>query len=104
MTQLEFRKLRGELWDQSFISTLGKAAAQLHREIYKRDPKVKRSRSKKRAPVLKYPCGVLEQAYKQVVERGVPLMKPDSALARGIERWKQEHPTKSAHLPRKGDQ
>ena len=27
MTQLEFRRLRGELWDQSFISRLGKQPA-----------------------------------------------------------------------------
>jgi hypothetical protein len=88
MTQLEFRRLRGELWDQSFISRLGKTASKLYREIYQKKPTLKYSRTAKRNHVHKYPCGILEQAYRQLKEQGVPLMKPDSALVRQIE-WQQ---------------
>jgi hypothetical protein len=91
MTQLEFRRLRGELWDQSFISSLGKTASKLYREIYRKKPKLKYSRSAKRDPVHKYPCGILEQAYRHLKDQGLPLVKPDSALARQIERQADEH-------------
>jgi hypothetical protein len=37
-----------------------------------------------------YPCGILEQAYEQLTGAGVPLIKPDSALARGIAKFKEE--------------
>jgi len=90
MTQLEFRRLRGELWDASFISRFGKLAAKLYRQLYKRDPKPRRSKSRTRADVFIYPCGILEQAYEQLTGAGVPLMKPDSALARGIAEFKEE--------------
>src|SRR5262245_28032061 len=86
MTQLEFRRLRGELWDQSFISSLGKAASKFYREIYGKKPKLKYSRIAKRNHVHRYPCGILEQAYRQLKDQGVPLVKPDSALARQMER------------------
>ena len=80
MTQLEFRRLRGELWDQSFISSLGKAASKLYREIYQKKPKLRYSRRANRNHVHKYPCGILEQAYRQLREQGVPLVKSKSAL------------------------
>jgi hypothetical protein len=90
MTQLEFRRLRGELWDQSFISSLGKAASKLYRDIYQKKPKLKYSRTAKRNHVHMYPCGILEQAYRQLKDQGVPLVKPNSALARQIERQARE--------------
>jgi hypothetical protein len=90
MTQREFRRLRGELWDASFISRFGKLAAKLYRQLYKRDPKPRRSRWSTRADVFLYPCGILEQAYEQLTGAGVPLIKPDSALARGIAKFKEE--------------
>jgi hypothetical protein len=90
MTQLEFRRLRGELWDASFISTFGKLAAKLYRQLYKRDPKPRRSKWQSRADVYLYPCGILEQAYEQLTGAGVPLIKPDSALARSIAKFKEE--------------
>lgn len=90
MTQLEFRRLRGELWDQSFISSLGKTASKLYREMYKKKPKLKYSRMAQRNHVHKYPCGILEQAYRQLKEQGVPLVKPESALAQQIERQARE--------------
>ena len=48
MTQMEFRKLRGELWDASFISKFGKRAVKLHKDIYSKPPRLRRSRTAKR--------------------------------------------------------
>jgi len=95
MTQREFRRLRGELWDQGFMSRLGKAASRLYREIYRSDPK-KTRRTARRDPVHKYPCGILEQAYQQLTEQGVPLVKPDSHLARRLERESQRRNERAA--------
>jgi hypothetical protein len=95
MTQLEFRRLRGELWDQGFMSRLGKAASKLYREIYRSDPK-KTRRTARRDPVHKYPCGILEQAYRQLTQQGVPLVKPGSHLARRVERESQQDESASA--------
>ena len=92
MTQLEFRRLRGELWDQSFIARLGKAASKLYREIYGKKPRLKYSWKASRNHVHFYPCGILEQAYAQLVEQGVPLVKPQSELARRIEKHGQVSP------------
>lgn len=39
-----------------------------------------------------YPCGILQQAYAQLVEEGVPLVKPQSELARRIEKQGQLSP------------
>ena len=90
MTQLEFRRLRGEFWDQSFISSLGKTATKIYRSIYQENPKLRRSRVAKRNHVHVYPCGVLEQAYQLLREQAVPLVKPGSALARQLERERRE--------------
>jgi len=94
MSQLEFRRLRGELWDMGFISRFGKLAGKLYREIYKKHPDIKRRPlpGQKRWPVHRYPCGILEQAYRQLREQGVPLVKPKSARAIELalkqrERW-----------------
>jgi hypothetical protein len=92
MTQLEFRRLRGELWDQSFISRLGKVASKLHKKIYGKKPRLKYSGMANRNHVHLYPCGILEQAYARLVEQGVPLVKPQSALARRIEKHGQVSP------------
>jgi hypothetical protein len=95
MSQLEFRRLRGELWDMGFISRFGKLASKLYREIYKKHPDIKRRPrpGQKRWPVHRYPCGILEQAYRQLREQGVPLVKKESALqdmliTNQYERWK----------------
>jgi hypothetical protein len=66
-----------------FISKFGKLASKLYREIYKKDPEIKRRPlpGQKRWPVHRYPCGILEQAYRQLREQGVPLVKKGSALA-----------------------
>jgi hypothetical protein len=78
MTQKEFRRLRGELWDASFSSTLGKRAVKLYKEIYGKAPRLRRSRTADRNHVNLFPCGILEQVYEQLKNEGVPLVKPDS--------------------------
>lgn len=82
MTQMEFRKLRGELWDQSFMSQFGKRAVKLYVSIYGKKPRLKRSRTAKRNHVNLFPCGILELVYKQMQQEGVPLVKPDSWIDR----------------------
>jgi hypothetical protein len=82
MTLREFGRLTGENWDQSFRARLGKAASKLYREIYGKEPSKKRSRRDWRNMVGKYPCGILEQAYRQLREQGA-LVKKESAL--GVE-------------------
>jgi hypothetical protein len=66
MTLREYGRLGGENWGPSFRSKLGKAASKLYREIYGKGPRVKRSRRDWRNNVAEYPCGILEQAYRQL--------------------------------------
>jgi hypothetical protein len=66
MTLREFGRLGGETWDMSFRSKLGKTASKLYREIYGKDPPQKRARRDWRNKIAKYPCGILEQAYRQL--------------------------------------
>jgi hypothetical protein len=72
----EYRLLRGEIWDASFSSKLGKAASKLYRQIYGKSPNQRRSKPAHRNFVTSYPCGIIEQAYKQLREQGVPLVGP----------------------------
>jgi len=74
MVVREFRLLRGEIWDFSFSSRLGKAASKLYREIYGKSPNRRRSKPAHRNFVTRFPCGVIEQAYRQLIEQGVPLV------------------------------
>jgi hypothetical protein len=91
MSQLEFRRLRGEYWDSSFSSSFGILATRLYRELYKKPPKKRYERRANRNHVNLYPCGILEQAYRQLRAQGVPLMKPGSVLARRLERKEEEY-------------
>jgi hypothetical protein len=50
MSQFEFRQLRGELWDQSFVARLGKVASKLYREIYRKKPRAEVFRDGKSEP------------------------------------------------------
>ena len=76
MTLREFGMLAGEQWDQPFRAKLGKAAAKLYREIYKKDPPKRPASIAWRNKVGRYPCGILEQAYRQlkteIDTRGLP--------------------------------
>ena len=66
MTLREFGRLGGEKWSPRFASKLGKAASKLYREIYGKDPPQKRAHRDWRNKVGKYPCGILEQAYRKL--------------------------------------
>jgi hypothetical protein len=66
MTLREFGRLGGETWGMAFRAKLGKAASKLYREIYGKDPPQKRASRDWRNKVAKYPCGILEQAYRQL--------------------------------------
>jgi hypothetical protein len=66
MTLREFGRLGGTKWNPSFSSKLGKAASKLYREIYGKDPPQRRASRDWRNKVGKYPCGILEQAYRQL--------------------------------------
>ena len=77
----EYRLLRGETWDASFSSKLGKAASKLFCEIYGKSPNQRRSKRAYRNFVTSYPCGIIEQAYKQLMEQGVPLVGPPTPHA-----------------------
>jgi hypothetical protein len=66
MTLREFGRLGGARWDMSFRAKLGKTASKLYREIYGKDPPQKRSSRDHRNKIAKYPCGILEQAYRQL--------------------------------------
>jgi hypothetical protein len=91
MSQLEFRRLRGEYWDSSFSASFGLLATRLYRELYKKAPKKRYSRRANRNHVNLYPCGILEQAYRQLRAQGFPLVKPGSRLARRQEREQEEY-------------
>jgi hypothetical protein len=66
MTLRHFGRLAGAEWDLSFRAKLGKAASKLYREIYGKDPPQQRARRDWRNKVAEYPCGILEQAYRQL--------------------------------------
>lgn len=69
LTTQQFMKLGGERWDHSFLVKVGKRARKLHEDILGKVPKKVRSPTTGayRNKVGLYPCGVLEQAYRQVL-------------------------------------
>jgi len=72
MTVIEFRRLGGEDWSQSFSVKMGFRAAKLYAEIYGKKAKQVRASTMPgwRNKIGKYPCGVLEQAYRQLKAEG----------------------------------
>jgi hypothetical protein len=68
LTVSEFERLGGEAWTQSFRVSLGLRAATLYAELYGKKAKKVRSSTKPewRNRVGKYPCGILEQAYREL--------------------------------------
>jgi hypothetical protein len=58
--------LGGERWAQSFRVRLGRLAAKLYTEIYAKPAKKGRSKTAWWNKVGKYPCGILEQAYREL--------------------------------------
>ena len=93
MVVREFRRLRGETWDASFSARLGKAASKLYREIYGKPPTLRRSQRAHRNFVTRFPCGIIEQAYQQLVAQGVPLVgnvTPRSIWRERVRQLKEE--------------
>jgi hypothetical protein len=66
LTVREFERLGGVRWKQSFRIRLGRLANKLYSEIYGKPAKKVRSRTAWRNKVGKYPCGILEQAYREL--------------------------------------
>jgi hypothetical protein len=68
LTVSEFERLGGEAWTQSFRVRLGLLANKRYAELYGNKPKKVRSSTNPewRNMVGQYPCGILEQAYKEL--------------------------------------
>jgi hypothetical protein len=85
LTVSEFERLSGETWTQSFRVRLGLLANKMYVEIYGRKPRKVRSSAvpKWRNMVGKYPCGVLEQAYRKLKEHAEVVATQPVAQAPG---------------------
>jgi len=73
LTVSEFERLGGERWSQSLRVRLGLRAQKLYRELYSKKARKVRSSTRPnwRNKVGKYPCGLLEQAYRELRGQGV---------------------------------
>ncbi len=81
----EFHKLGGEQWSQAFLVRLGIRARRLYLELYAKPPKqVRQSRIRPdwRNKVGKYPCGILEQALRDLKAEDAGLKQPPEPLRR----------------------
>jgi hypothetical protein len=81
LTVGEFERLGGEPWTQSFRIRVGLLASKLYVELYGKKPKKVRSRTNPpwRNEVVAYPCGILEQAYRELRGKAVGAAKPVEA-------------------------
>jgi hypothetical protein len=80
LTTQQFMKLGGEKWTPGFLVRVGLRASALHRELLGKAPKKQRSNvgGAHRNRVGLYPCGILEQAYRQVLaEQAATASPPD---------------------------
>ena len=68
LTLTEFEQLGGEPWTHSFRVRVALRARKLYSELYGKPPGKVRSKTwpQYRNKVGKYPCGILEQAYRQL--------------------------------------
>ena len=73
MTGCEFERLGREPWTQSFRIRVGLLASKLYVELYGKEPKKVCSSTKPawRNTVGEYPCGILEQAYRELKGKAV---------------------------------
>jgi hypothetical protein len=79
LTVKEFEQLGGEQWTQSFRIRVGLRARELFVKLYRRKPDRVRSSPKARHKntVGNYPCGILEQAYRELkTESAEPMTLP----------------------------
>jgi hypothetical protein len=70
MTVREFVQLGGYEADASFATRLGLRCAKIYQAIYNKPPTKKRRGEAWRNKVCVFPCGVIEQAYRQLTEEG----------------------------------
>jgi hypothetical protein len=68
LTVREFERLGGEAWSHSFRVKLGRQAGALYFKLYRKRVKPVRASAmaSSRNKVGKYPCGVLEQALREL--------------------------------------
>jgi hypothetical protein len=67
LTVHEFERLGGEPWTQGFRVRMGLLANKLYVELYGKPPRKVRTKLRRhRNKVGKYPCGLLEQAYREL--------------------------------------
>jgi hypothetical protein len=65
----EFEKLGGERWEHAFKVKMGIRAVAIYERLYRKPPRKVRSSKMPgyRSKVAKYPCGILEQAYRELL-------------------------------------
>ena len=73
----DYRSTLDELWDQSFANRVAIAAGGLYRAKYNVPPPLVNDASRSC-----YPCGIIEQAYLDLRDQGVPLIKPLGPIGR----------------------
>jgi hypothetical protein len=66
MSIREFERLGGQQWSHGFRVQMGLLASKLYVEVYNKQPGKKRTRMAWGNAVNCYPCGILEQAYRQL--------------------------------------
>ena len=77
LPQKAYRALRGEKWSPGFISTFGWRAARLYEEQFGAEPNsTLPPKREDRGAVNLCPYGILETAYKQLRDEGVPIGEP----------------------------
>lgn len=69
VTVKEFERLGGETWSQSFRIRLGQRAKESFLQVYQKEPKKVRSFPFK-SIVNQFPCGIIEQAYRELIAEG----------------------------------
>jgi hypothetical protein len=72
VTVKEFERLGGERWSQSFRIRLGQRAKEIFLQVYQKEPKKVRSHPYK-SMVNQFPCGIMEQAYRELTAVDAPV-------------------------------
>jgi hypothetical protein len=86
MTVAEFARLGRRGWTQGFHVKMGLRAGKLYRDLYKKAPKQKRTSPAGRNKVSVFPCGILEQAYRELSETHGPSGEAQKAANSGDNR------------------
>jgi hypothetical protein len=88
LTVSEFERLGGEHWTHSLRIRVGLLAHKLYVELYGRKPTKVRSSTKPawRNKVGKYPCGILEQAYRELKGKAAEAPSQEKRITRSWHR------------------